>query len=386
MNEGLLIRKNLFRKPLRTTLLIISIFIAFFIFGMLTGFLDSFNRTSDSGAANRIVVTNKINFTQPLPISYVARVQSAPGVTATTYATWFGGFFQEPRNFLPTFAVEPVSYLAVYADQIKLTEAEKETFRTDRRAIIVGRDHAEQFGWKVGQQVPISSNIFSQRDGRKSWDFVIAGIFDGVKPTDPTSGVYVNYQYFNESRSFGQDLIGQVIVMTPSADQNEAIGRQIDALFANSPYETATQDERAFNRSFIQQLGDLTFIITMVVGAAFAAILMIVGNTMVSAVRERTREIGVMKTLGFSSPRVLRMVLTESMALALIGALLGLLAAAGALYGLNSVFQGGFGSFSMSPFVFGAGLLLGMLLGLVTGALPALNALNLKIVDALGRR
>lgn len=389
MTDFDLIRKNLFRKPLRTVLLTVSIFMAFLIFGMLTSLNVALNRASETGAASdRLIVSNKINFTQPLPIAYVNRIATVPGVTGVTHSNWFGAYYQDQRaSRFVGFAVDPASYLAIYANDVRLTEAERKAFIAERTGVIVGKALAEQYGWKVGQTIPISSNIFVQADGRRSWDMKISGVFTGAKPTDSTNALYFHYDYLNETTTFGRDQIGNVAVRTASPDLNDQVAKAIDATFANSPYETSTVDEKTFARAFLKQAGDLNFIVSMVVAAAFAAILMIVSTTLVSAMRERTKEIGVMKTLGFSSPRVLRMVLGEALMLSSLGAILGLATSAVVLAGLSKSPAGAnFGDLSMSVGVALAGVALAVTLGLVTGAIPAASALRMSIVDALNRR
>ena len=389
MNEFSLIWKNLFRKPLRTILLIVSIFMAFLIFGLLVSVNVALNRASETGtSSNRLIVSNKINFTQPLPIAYVNRVAAIPGVTALTHFSWFGAYYQDQRTSrFVGFYVEPGTYLSVYSDQIKMPEEQRKAFIAERTGVIVGKSLADKYGWQLGQKIPVSSNIYSQPGGRRAWDMVITGIFTGAKPTDPTTAIYFHYDYINETRTFSRDQIGSMAVMTASPELNDRVAKAIDDTFANSPHETATVDEKTFSRAFLKQAGDLNFIITMVVAAAFAAILMIVGTTLVSAVRERTKEIGVMKTLGFSDVRVLRMVLVESILLALIGAVLGLGVADLVLIGLSKSPAGSmFGDLRMGAVVVAAGLALALALGVSTGFIPAYSALKMRIVDALARR
>ena len=389
MNDFDLVRKNLFRKPLRTVLLTVSIFMAFLIFGMLTSLNVALNQATESGSsAERLIVSNKINFTQPMPIAYVNRIAAIPGVTGVTHSSWFGAYYQDQRKSrFVGFAVDPETYLDLYANDVRLTAAERKSFIAERTGVIVGKALADQYGWKVGQTVPISSNIYVKADGRRSWDMKISGIFTGAKPTDSTTALYFHYDYINETTTFGRDQIGNVAVRTASPDMNDRVAKSIDATFANSPAETSTVDEKTFARAFLKQAGDLNFIVSMVVAAAFAAILMIVSTTLVSAMRERTKEIGVMKTLGFSSPRVLRMVLGEALMLSTLGAVLGLGVSAIVLKGLAKSPAGTqFGDLSLPPLVAVAGLLLALTLGLVTGAIPAISALRMSIVDALNRR
>ena len=343
MNDGALVRKNLWRKPLRTTLLVISIFIAFLLFGFLGSFNYAFNFAENPNSANRLVTINKINFTQPLPYAYLSRIRGVEGVQHATMMNWFGGYYQEPRNAIQTMAVEPEPFLAIYSSDFVLTPAETEAFLNDRTGIIIGKDTADMYGFQVGQRIPLQADIYTNRStGRQSWEFNIVGIFTAGTEGNPASGAYYNYEYFRESATFGNDTIGMISMQTASADANEQIAQTIDSMFVNSPAETKTQDEMAFSRAFLAQIGDIGLIITLVVGASFAAILMVVGNTMVMAIRERTKEIGVMKTLGFADGRIMRMVLGESMLLSCTGAFLGLgfaalllLSAAGiVIYGL----------------------------------------------------
>jgi len=373
MNDFDLVRKNLFRKPLRTILLTVSIFMAFLIFGMLTSLNVALNAASETGTSgNRLIVSNKINFTQPLPISYVNRVATLPGVTGVTHQSWFGAYYQDQRKSrFVGFYVDPETYLDLYGNGVRLTDAEKKAFISERTGVLVGKSVADQYGWKLGQTVPISSNIFVKADGGRTWDMKITGIFTGAKPTDSTSAIYFHYDYVNETQTFGRDTIGNISIRTASPDLNDSIAKAVDAMFANSSAETSTVDEKTFARAFLKQAGDLNFIVTMVVAAAFTAILMIVSTTLVSAMRERTKEIGVMKTLGFSSPRVLRMVLGEALLLSTMGAVLGLAVSAFILKGLEKSPVGAqFGALSMSPIVALSGLLLAITLGLVTGAIP----------------
>jgi putative ABC transport system permease protein len=323
-----------------------------------------------------------------MPFAYINQVATITGVTAVTHFSWFGAYYQDlAKSRFVGFAVDPATYTSVYSDQIKLGPGQREAFIKQRDGVIVGKALAEQYGWRLGQVIPISSNIYIQPDGRRTWDMRVVGIFTGAKPTDPTTALYFNYEYLNESRTFGRDQIGTIGVVTASPDLNDAVAKAIDARFANSPYETATVDEKTFQRAFLKQAGDLNFIITMVVAAAFAAILMIVGTTLVSAVRERTKEIGVMKTLGFPGARVLRMVLGESTLLSGLGGGLGLGVAAFMLHGLSKSPMGAsFGDLSMDLSVALVGIVLAILLGLVTGLIPALSALRMNIIDALGRR
>jgi putative ABC transport system permease protein len=385
MNDFVLIRKNLFRKKLRAGLMLLSILIAFLIFGVLAGFERAFNAGEDLAAADRLMVVNKINFTQPLPIAYYNRVGAIEGVRQATHFNWFGGYYQDPKNFLVVMAVEPESYLAVYDDQIAVSDEGRQAFLRERTGALVGEAMAKKWGWKVGDRVPIMSNIFTQRNGSRTWDFTIVGILTPRKPQIDTNFMVFHYAYFNETQNLGKDLIGWMALNTTSPSANEQVTKAIDDMFANSMYETSTDTEKAFNKAFVAQLGNIALMVALVVGAAFATILMIVGNTMIMAVRERTREIGVLKTLGFSRGRILRMVLGESVLLALLGGLPGLALAAVFAFAMQTKMSGFIPAFSVTPGIALTAVALMLAFGLATGLIPALNAMRLKIATALGR-
>jgi putative ABC transport system permease protein len=383
VNEFGLVRKNLFRKKLRAVLMIVSILVAFAIFGVLGSFERAFDK--DRGAADRLVVVNKINFGQRLPISYFNRVGVIEGVSQVAHVSWFGGYYQEPRNFLIALAVEPESYLKLYDNEFIVSPEARAAFIGERTGILVGERLMQKWGWKIGDRVPVSSNIFTKKDGSHSWDFIIVGTLSGRTSENVTNLVLMSYDYFNETRSFAKDEIGWLVLQTKSAALNDRVAKTIDDTFANSSYETSTDTEKAFNKAFAAQLGNVALVVELVVGAAFITILMIVGNTMVMTVRERVREIGVLKAIGFSGRRILGMVLGESILLALLGGLPGL----GVAFLLISSMRENpvplVPKLSLEPELVMSGIGLMLLLGVITGLLPALNAMRLNIVAALGR-
>ena len=383
MKDAYLILRNLTRKPLRLFLTLFATFIAFMIFGTLTAFQDAFDAGIDLSADDRLVVVNKINFTQSMPIAYAARVRGVEGVESVTHLNWFGGYYQEPRNQMGMFAVDIDEFLTVY-NEIIITPEEREAWFANQQGLIAGRSVAERLGWKKGDRIPVNSNIFSQRNGRTDWDFDVVAIYDGAETQTDTSSVYFHYKYFNETQSFGGDRIGFMAVRTASPDQNETVIKRIDEMFENSPAETETVPEKAFNKAFIEQIGNLSLILTSVVLAAFFVILIIVGNSMVLSIRERTGEIGVMKTLGFTSMRIFKMVLAESLLVALIGGVLGTLAAIG-LVGLANQAPIQLPTLVFGGELWGKALFYMVVLGLITGIVPATSALRMNIISALSR-
>ena len=385
MNDFDLVRKNLFRRKLRAALMIVSILIAFMIFGVLAGFHRAFTVGEDRAAADRLITVNKINFTQPLPMAYFNRVRAVDGVRQVTHANWFGGYYQDPKNFVMSLAIEPATYFDVYRKEFDIPPEQLTAFIRDRSSAVIGESMARKWGWKVGDRVPIASNIFSQRSGGHTWDFTIAGIVKAKVEHVDTNFVLFQYDYFDETRSFGKDTIGWLILQTNAPENNDRVVKTIDSMFANSTAETSTDTEKAFGTAFVAQFGNIALIVFLVVGAAFVTILMIVGNTMALSIRERTREIGVLKTLGFSGGRILRMVLGESILLALLGGLPGLAIAALITIALRASLASIAPAFAVSPDIALQGIALMIALGLITGIIPALNAMRLKIAIALGR-
>ena len=385
MNDFVLILKNLFRKKLRALLMIISILVAFAIFGTLASFEWAFNAREDSAKTDRLIVVNEINMSQQLPVSYFNRVAAIDGVGQATHANWFGGYYQDPKNFLVVFAVDPESYMKLYDSDLIFKPEAREAFIRERAGALVGQRMMAKWGWKVGDLIPLSSNIYSKKDGSHVWDVKIVGTFGGRTAQNDSNVMLVQYDYFDESRSFQKDLIGWIALRTASPGIADKVAKTIDATFANSPDETTTDTEKAFTRAFSAQFGNIALMVGLVVGAAFVTILMIVGNTMALTIRERTREIGVLKTLGFSGGRILRMVLGESVLLALIGGVPGLALAAAAIFAVRDSVMQFAPTLTMPPVVVAAALALMLALGVLTGLFPALSAMRLRIAVALGR-
>jgi putative ABC transport system permease protein len=384
MNYLLLIRKNLFRHKLRASLMIVCILTAFAIFGVLASIERSVNAGQDLAVANRLVVVNKINFTQPLPVSYFGRVQAVEGVRQVTHVNWFGGYYRDPKNFLVALAVDPATYMDVYGDELDISPEARQSFIRERTGALVGEAMAKRFGWKVGDHVPIGNNFFTQKNGSRRWDFTVVGIDKGKKPEVDTNFMVFRYDYFDETRAFGKGQIGSMVLRTASPAVNDRVARTIDQMFANSAYETSTDTEKALSRAFVAQFGNIKLIMVLVVGAAFVTILMIVGNTLMMSVRERTREIGVLKSLGFPPNRILRLVLGEAILLALVGGLSGLWLAALFMLSVHDS-AGDLVPQTISPNVTLTGLALMLGFGIVTGLIPALSAMRLRVTVALGR-
>lgn len=386
MSDLYLVFKNLTRNKLRLILSCFAIFIAFFLFGVLGSIQKVFNADADISADNRLMVVNKINFTQPIPIAYVNKIRAIEGVKHVTHANWFGGYYKEQRNMVPSFAVDQNTYFDVY-DNMVVDPAELEAWKNTRTGLMVGRVTANQWGWKVGDTLTLSSNIFSRKTGGQSWEFEVVGIFDGANAQVDTSGAYMHYKYFIETQTFGSDWIGWVPLSTMHSDLNDQVSTAIDEQFANSPAETKTSTEAQFAKAFVEQLGNVGLILTSVVSAAFFTILMIVANTMALAISERTSEIAVLKTLGFGSKRIFGQVLGESMLLSFLGGLCGLGMAALVVIGASQSPQikSMLPTLTFSSETLLTGLVYMLALGFVTGFIPAFKAMKLNTIDALSR-
>jgi putative ABC transport system permease protein len=386
VTDTYLVLKNLTRNKLRLVLNCFAILIAFLLFGALGSLQHAFTAGIELSADNRLIVVNKINFTQPLPIAYVNKVRAIDGISKVTHANWFGAYYQDARRPMVGLAVDGDSYLDIY-DNILLSDGGREAWLKERQGVIVGERMAHMHGWKVGDRIPISSNIFSQADGSTVWDMVISDIFRDKEPSADTNFLLFHYKYFIETQTFGKDWVGWMILTTEDSSLNERVAKAIDTYFANSSTETDTSTEKAFNRSFLEQVGSIGLIITSVIFAAFFTILLIVGNSMALSIRERTREIAVLKTIGFAAPRIFGMVLAESISLALIGGLLGLGVAVMLINGASSnpQLQSMLPNLIVPPSILIQALGYMLALGLITGIFPALRAMRLNTIDALNR-
>lgn len=384
MNDLYLVFKNLTRKKMRLFLTSFAILIAFLIFATVMALSGALNSGIEMSADNRLVVVHKTTFTNPLPFAYANKVKNIPGVNKVTYANWFGGYYREPTNHIVTYAVDPATYLDVFSE-LQVDLQQKNTWLKNRRGLLVGQRIAKVNDWKVGDTIPLSSNIFSQKSGGHTWEFVIDGIFSAQDLQIDTGYVIFHYKYFMETQSFGGNFIGWLVLTTNDPSLNEEVAQAIDENFANSQAETETSTEKAFNKAFMEQVGNIGLIIFSVVFMAFFTILIVVGNTMVLAIRERTNEIAVLKTLGFSSLRLFKMILTESCLLAFFGGLLGLGASFFAIQEASKQLARFLPNLMLDQSIVLQALAYMLLLGLVTGIIPALSALRLNIVTAFNR-
>lgn len=380
---GLLL-SNFKRHKMRTTLTLLSIVVAFVLFGYLAAIRKAFQMGVSVAGADRLVVRHKVSIIQPLPISYKAQMEQIPGVAAVTHATWFGGIYKDPKqSFFAQLPVIPDEYMAMYPEFI-LPKEQFDAWKRTRTGVVVGRTTANKFGWKIGDRIPMQATIWRTKDGGNLWTFDLVGIYDGkFKETDTTQFLF-RYDYFDENRWFGQGIVGWYIIRVKDPKHAEDVARAIDQRFENSAFETKAETEKAFMKGFAEQMGNIGKIITFILTAVFFTILLVAGNTMGQSVRERVSELGVMKAVGFSDAQVLAFVLAESCMLAIVGGVVGL-GVSWLLVSRGDPTGGALPMFFFPPRDLVIGAVFVLLLGISAGLLPAIQAMRLNTVDALRR-
>lgn len=379
-----LIWKNAWRKKIRTSLTILSVLVAFLLFALLSAIGYAFRGGVDVADAERLIIIDKISLINPIPMSYRNRIASTQGVASVTHASWFGGFYQDPRNQFGQFPVDPQSYFDMYPE-FTMPEEQFEAFKNNRIGAVVGQELATQYGWKIGDRIPLQATIWTKADGGRTWEFELEGIFSTDDPRGSSAVFLFQYDYFEEARAFGKGTVGWYILRVANGADPVQVANAIDQQFANSPNETETSTEAAFSQSFAKQFGNIALIVTLVLGAVFFTLLLVSGNTMSQSVRERISELAVLKTLGFADRSVLGIVLSESILIMLIGGLLGLGLGWVLVQGMAKQMGAFLPGVFLSPGAMAAGV--GMMIGagILAGLFPALKAMRLSIIDALAR-
>ncbi len=378
-----LVWSNLKRRKVRTLLTLSSIAVAFLLFGYLAAIRVALSSGVDVAGADRLVVRHKVSIIQQLPESYEARIEQIASVADATHATWFGGIYQEPKNFFAQLPVKPEEFLEMYPEFL-LTEEEKARWLETRTGAVAGRVTADRFGWKVGDRIPIQATAWTHSGGKRTWEFELVGIYEGAEKGTDTSNFLFRHDYFDEARDFGRGQVGWYYVRVEDPDKAVDVAKAIDEQFANSPYETKAETEGAFLKAFADQVGDIGTIIMAVLAAVFFTILLVAGNTMAYSVRERVGELAVLKAVGFTDRQVLGLVLAEALWLAVVGGFLGL-GIGWYLISLGDPTNGALPVFYFPPRDIVLGVVLVFALGLAAGILPAIEAGRLRIADALRR-
>jgi putative ABC transport system permease protein len=378
-----LIWATLWRKKTRTLFTLLSIVVAFLLFGMLETVDYAFSHVGGGASgADKLITTNKYSIILSLPFADVQEIRSVAGVTDVTWLTWFGGYYQESKNFVFAVPIDTESYFKLHKEDFILDAEQLRTYTSTRDGALVNVALMKKFGWKVGDKIPIHSTIWTQKSGSLDWSFDIVGTFD-MKDRSQASGqsstVFFHYDLFDEGRSFGKGTVGWIEVRVDTPANSAAIANKVDALFANSPNETKTQPANDFAMTFVKQIGDIGFVLRAILGAVFFTLLFLTGNTMMQSVRERVPELAVLKTLGFTDGKVLALVIAESMMLCVFAAVIGLGLSYATLPIIGQALQG----VQLDPVALVPGLGAAVLLALIVGLPPAFRAMRLNIVDAL---
>lgn len=374
-----LIFANLGRKKFRTALTIGSFAVALFLFGLLVAIKVAFDQGSNLAGTDRLITINKVSIIQPLPISYRDRIERIPGVKNVTFDVWFGGIYQDPKNFFPSFAIDPNAQRLVYSE-FQIPDDQWKKFLGDREGAVVGAELADRFGWKLGDRIPLKAPIY----GTDAWEFNIDAIFH-TNRSDEAQQLWLQYSYLDERRKFGKGEIGWYAVQLNSPDDAVRVEKAIDEMFANSPFETKTDTEKAFAASWAKQAGNIEFLILAIGGVVFFTLLLVSGNTMAITVRERVGELAVLKAVGFSDVTVMIFVLAESVMIALLGAVLGLGLCLLVIPGVAKALEGFLPTMQLPMWTLAPGLVFALFIGALAGILPALAAMRLRVVDALRR-
>jgi putative ABC transport system permease protein len=367
----------LIRRKIRTLLTALSIAVAFLLFGLLMAIRAALSFGVESAGSDTLMMFQKVSFARPLPVSYQARIANVPGVAAVTHATWFGGVYQDQKQWFPQLAVDAETFLDMHTEY-RLPPTERRDWLSDRTGSVVGRDVAARFGWRVGDRIPL------RRADGSSWTFTIRGIYDAGRPGADLSQMFFHYAYLNESRTLARDTVGWYEVRVADPARAADVAARLDAEFENSGNQTKTATTKAFLQAWARQIGDIGTILITIVSLVLFTLLLVTTTTMSQSIRERTNELAVLKALGFTDGRVLGLVLQESLGL------VGSAGSAGLVLAWLIVRRGDpTGGLLPAFYLPTSDLLIGVTLiltvGLVTATVPAWQASRLRIVDALRR-
>ena len=378
-----LIWAGLWRKRARTVLTLLCVVVAFGLFGMLHGFTAAIDGIVDAMSDTRLRIMSRVNIMEALPLAHRQRIETVPGVEGVSYYNFFAGYYQEPSNGVQVGAIDVATLDAIYPE-IELDPAYVEAMKRTRNGGLIGEDLATERGWKIGDRIPLGSAIWRRKDGAQSWEFEIVGSYRSPSGKVPTNELWVNYDYFDEARAAGNGTVTLYFVKINESKGAAEIAERIDALFANSMFETQTQSEKDWLRGQIGQIGDIAFFVNAIIGAVMFALLFVTGNTMMQSVRERIPELAVLKTYGFSNSGLVGLVLAESLVLCSVAAAIGIGIAAAISPAIYR--ELGAGGLNLPLSVVSMGFALAAVFAVVSAALPALRAQRLSIVDALAGR
>ena len=381
MKFSRIILANLLRKKVRLILTLGSFAVALFLFSFLAVVRDAFGRGADLASADRLITINRTSIINLIPLSYRDKMLRIHGVKYVTHNNWFGGIYKEEKNFFPQFVIDPENQRKVFPELI-VPDDQWKAFVNDRQGAIAGVKTVERFHWKIGDRIPIKTTLY----GGGSWEFNLVGIYHGKRPQDDETQFWFQWDYFEEKIPAAiKGQIGWYVLRVDNPDDAPRIAKAIDAEFANSPNETKTETESTFAANWVKQFGNIQFLIGSIGTVVFFTLLLVTGNTMAISVRERTSELAVFKAIGYSDRFVLFFVLAESLVIAVIGGVLGLLLAVGAVPGLGRALNGLLPNIVLSPEMLLFGLGVALLVGILSGLLPGIGAMRMRVVNALRR-
>ena len=371
---------NLVRKKVRLLLTIGSFAVALFLFAFLGVVRDAFGRTN-LASADRLIIINRTSIINPIPLSYRDKILRIPGVKRITHNNWFGGVYQDEKNFFAQFVIDPENQRQVIPELV-VPDDQWAAFVKDREGAIVGARTMERFHWKIGDRIPIKSTI----SNTGTWEFNIDGVYHGTRPGDDETQFWFQWDYFEERvpETF-KGNVGWYVLKVDNPDDAPRIAKAIDTEFANSPYETKTETESTFAAGWVKQFGNIRFLIVSIGSVVFFTLLLVTGNTMAISVRERTNELAVLKAIGFSDRRVLAFVLGEALMIAIFGGVIGLLVALVLIPFLSRALNGVVPVLFLSPTILVFGFVTALVVGFISGFLPGIGAMRLRVVNALRR-
>jgi putative ABC transport system permease protein len=376
-----LVFANLFRKKIRLILTVGSFAIALVLFTFLAVVKSAFNRGVEIAGADRLVVVDRVGLMNLMPISYADKIAAIHGVKAVTHDHWFGGVYQDEKNFFPQFVIDVENQRKVYPE-FKVPDDQWNNFVKDRQGAIAGARLAERFHWKIGDRIPLKTTLY----GGATWEFNLDGIYHTDKPDGDQGQFWLQWKYFDETvPSVIKSTAGWYILKLDSPDDAVRVAKAIDEKFANSSHETKTETESAFAAGFAKQFGNIEFLILTIGSVVFFTLLLVTGNTMAISVRERIGELGVLKAIGFTDRSVLFLVLSESLVIAFFGGALGLILAWAAIPGISAALTGLLPPLLLSKPMLALGLVFALFVGAASGLLPGIGAMRMRVVNALRR-
>ncbi len=383
MNFPILVIKSAFRNRVRTVLTSIGVAVTIIAFLFLRTFIAAWYAGAESAGADRMVVRNKTAIIFPLPLAYASKVKNVPGVSALSYMVWFGGYYKDPKQFFAKFAMEDHA-LELYPE-VLVPPAQMEAFKQDKQGAVIGVRLAEKYGWKIGDRVTLTGDIYPGE-----WSFNVRALYTATSKTFDQQTMYFHWTYLNDALvEEKRDQVGILIFKVGAATDSAQVARSVDQLFANSSAETRTESEKAFQNEFLSMSSQLLGAISVISMVVLVILVLILANTLSMATRERTTEYAVMRALGFQPAHVVRLVLGEGFVISLVGVALGVGLAAPVLRFFADLFQrelGPFlGAFEIDPKLVALAVAIALACGMFSAALPAWRAGKLKIVDSLRR-